>query len=501
MKIVDADAIRRIDKRTVAKEPIPEIDLMERASHALVEQLIKEISPAQPIYVFGGTGNNGGDAFATARLLFQQHFSVTPFLLGKKESTTPSTRMNIERLEHLNILVQEVLSQDDFPSLSPPAYIIDGLFGSGLSRPTRGLAAQLIKHLNDSCCSIYSIDIPSGLYMSDNRHNEGCIVRATKTYCLQLPKLAALLPESGEYFGEWEVIPIGLLPQAIDAEVTPLFYVQPPDVVLPQRPRFAHKGTFGHALLIAGSERMAGAAVLAAQGCLHAGTGLLTCHLPQKIVPAFQAHIKEAIVSLDKNETHWSRQPRNLSDFHVCGIGPGIGKHPRTRAALFQTLKTLSRLQKPLLLDADALTLLATRKEKLSLLPPKTILTPHPKEFERLFDTKSTSRLNQIFTAQKQAKKYQIIIILKGAYTATVLPSGDIFFNSSGHSGMATAGSGDVLTGIITGFVASGMSPERAAIAAVYWHGKAADFALQQGISKTAFTASEYVRHLPFVLP
>ena len=374
-----------------------------------------------------------------------------------------------------NIEFTEVIYDFEPPILEKQDIIIDGLFGSGLNRPLTGGFAAMVKYINQSESTIVSIDIPSGLFGEDNQKNDPeAIIRADLTLSFGFPKLSFLLPENAEYVGEWKVLDILLHPEAIANTATSYFQVTENDIasVFHPRNRFSHKGTFGHALLIAGSRGKIGAAILAAQACLKSGTGLLTVHVPQRGEQILQTAFPEAMVDLDPNQDHFS-YVSDIRPFSAIGIGPGLGKHADSAKALEHLLQTT---EEPVVLDADALNLIAANKNILKHVPARSILTPHPKEFDRIAG-ESNNSYERLLKAKDFAVNHQVCVVLKGAYTATCTTSGNVYFNSSGNPGMATAGSGDVLTGIILGLLAQGMEPETAAVVGVFLHGTAGDLA------------------------
>ena len=369
----------------------------------------------------------------------------------------------------------EVIEDFTPPVLTEHDIVIDGLFGSGLNRPLTGGFAAVVDYINKSDAHVVSIDIPSGLFGEDNRGNDReAIVKANLTLTFEFPKLAFFLAENAPYVGEWKTLEIGLHPDVIERTETPYTMVTEEDIsyVIQPRDRFAHKGTFGHALLIAGSKGKMGAAILAAKACLRSGAGLLTVHIPQRGEGVFQTNFPEAMLSFDTNVDFFSSVPE-LSPYNAIGVGPGMGQHMESGAAIERILQTNS---KPMVIDADAINLLATNKSLISRIPERSILTPHPKEFDRIAG-ESASGYERLMKAKAFAVENHLIVVLKGAYTAICTTAGNIYFNSCGNPGMATAGSGDVLTGIILGLLAQGYEPETAAVMGVFIHGTAGDLA------------------------
>lgn len=491
MKLFTCRQIAGIDQLTMQLEPIASIDLMERASMQVADWLLRNIDGDCPLWFFAGPGNNGGDALAVARLMALTGFECTVFLadLGRELKGDPA--INWQRLKSQGKADLKIIdSEDSIPEIPANTVVIDGLFGSGLNKPLDGLAAEIVRKINHSRANVISIDIPSGLFGEDNSHNDSLnIIRAEKTLTFQFPKLAFLFPENERFVGDWEVLPIGLHPEAIEKTESSFINLNKEFISgrITKRSKFAHKGTYGHALLIAGSYGKMGAAVLASKACLRAGVGLLTSHIPQCGYEIVQVSVPEAMISIDSSETVFSEVP-DLSAFSAIGAGPGLGQKPETAAALKSLLQANPA---KLVLDADALNILSKHHDWYQLLPENTILTPHPKEFERLAGSSANSweRLQRQLQFSAQ---YEVIVVLKGAHTCITFPDGRVFYNSTGNPGMATAGSGDVLTGIILGLLAQNYSPEDASLMGVYLHGLAGDLAAAQ-LGQMALIAGDIV--------
>ena len=477
MQIYTTQQIKAIDALTMRYEPISSIDLMERAAKRIFEWLAAHISPSQRVVVLCGPGNNGGDGLAVARMLHQCFFRVEVYCL---EATTHSAdfEQNLHRLRQAGIKPQTISSSISLPPLSSNCLVVDALFGSGLSRPLSGLAAQLVEHINAAQVQVISIDMPSGM-AGEEHPKHWSTVRSNMCLTLGQPKLSLLMPESAPYVQQWEVLDIGLHPQALAETPTPYHFTTEADVrrlMLP-RSRFTHKGSMGHTLIVAGSLGMIGAAVLCTHGALRSGTGLVTAHVPHYGEIPMMQHQPEALLSIDPNVGRFTTlTPTSNRTYSAAAIGPGLGTHPETATALADFLRQASY---PLVLDADALNIIAQNPTLWELVPQNTIITPHPKEFERLFGA-TTSGYAQLQKARAEAQAHNIVIVLKGAYTQVVLPNGDVRINSTGNSGMATGGSGDVLSGLIAGLLAQGYNPESAAIVGTYTHGLAGDLAAKK---------------------
>lgn len=479
MKIFTTKQIAELDRYTIENEPIADIDLMERASLQIVNWLLTNISNERRLVYFAGPGNNGGDALAIARLMAEHDYSVSVYLLDFGRDLSGSPAINWQRLiDQEKVALLHIKREDDFPELYETDVVLDGLFGSGLTRELRGLPASLVQYINLSKSQIIAIDIPSGLMGEDNSANTlENIIQAEITLTFQFPKLSFLFPENEKYVGKWEVLPIGLHPDGIAKTPTNHFFLEKDSMrkIVPKRSCFEHKGTVGHALLIAGSYGKMGAAVLASRACLRSGVGLLTTHIPRLGYGIIQTAVPEAMASIDQSDLMFTEFP-DICNFSAVGIGPGLGMKLNSKRALQQLVK---KCNIPFVIDADALNILAENKTWLKELPPNSILTPHPGEFKRIAGETSNS-FERIEVLQDFAKEYNVIVILKGAFTAIAMPNGSVHFNTTGNSGMATAGSGDVLTGILLGLLAQGIPTEEAAMLGVYLHGLAGDIVAKE---------------------
>ena len=495
MKILTSSQLKELDKYTIAHEPIASIDLMERAAIALTNAIIRRWDKSFKMVVFAGPGNNGGDALAVARMLSQRGYHVEVFLFNTKGKLSEECQTNLERLKMCgSVYFTEISTQFDPPELTESHVVIDGLFGSGLNKPLSGGFAAVVKYINASKAQVVAIDIPSGLMGEDNTYNiRQNIVHADVTLSIQLPKLSFLFPENEEVVGEWELLDIGLKQSYIDATASP-FSILGEEVIRPivkPRKRFAHKGSFGHGLLIAGSYGMAGASILSAKACLRSGIGLLTVHTPIHNHDILQISVPEAIVQTDIHERYFA-QPTDLSRYKAIAIGPGLGQEEDTALAMMEQIQG-SNL--PIILDADAINILSTHRNWLSRLPKRCILTPHLGELERLIG-KCMDTYERLTKVKELAAYLQSYIIVKGAWTTIVTPEGEYFFNPTGNPGMATGGSGDVLTGILLALVAQGYSREEACKLGVYIHGLAGDIAAEE-MTETGMISSDIINALP----
>lgn len=496
MKILSVEKIREADAYTIENEPISSIDLMERAASTIYEWFMKRCKSKEvSVKIFCGVGNNGGDGLALARMLFFTDIIPQVFMVRLSDKMSRDCEFNFNRLkEETEVPIYDIFSDEEFPQISDNEIIIDAVFGSGLNRKVEGFAAELIRHLNNNKAVRIAIDIPSGLSADTiyTSYQHDAIFKADYTLSFQFPKLSFMFPENDVFVGRWEVLDIGLHKDYIEAAETMNFYTTE-DVAMPilrKRSKFSHKGTYGHALLVAGSEGKTGAALLSAEACLRTGVGLLTAHLPKSAVLPMQIYLPEAMIDIDKSDAHCS-EINDILSYTAIGAGPGLGKDAETVIAL---KKIIQEATVPLVLDADALNIIADNTTWLSFLPDKTILTPHPKEFERLFG-KTYNSYERLEIQRKMSAVHNIIIVLKGAHTAITFPNGSCFFNSTGNPGMATAGSGDVLTGMILSLLAQRYMPEEAALLGVYLHGKAGDKAAEEK-GEMSMIARDIIRNI-----
>lgn len=491
MKILSADQIRQLDAHTVKNEPISSVQLMERAAGAFVNWFTARFSIGLHITIFCGKGNNGGDGLAIGRILSGKGYSVRILILEYTNTASADFTHNLTLLEgHVSPMLIDDLSK--VPVFKESDILIDALLGSGLSRPATDLLAEGIQLINDSAATKISIDIASGLYVDKANNPTDTIVTPDFTVTFQMPKLAFMLPQNSKFSGDWHVVDIGLDTQFIETAKTPYYYTdqRSAEVLIKPREKFSHKGTFGHALIMAGSYGKIGAAVLSSSACARSGVGLLTVQTPGCGYQIMQISLPEAMILVDDHEKYLANLPE-LQTYSAVGIGPGVGQEPLTTRLLNELIE---KIKVPLIIDADALNILSKHPDMLEKLPADTILTPHPKEFERLAG-KTENEYERLALARDFAKKHGVIICLKGAYTAVILSNGDVHFNSTGNPGMATGGSGDVLTGILTALLAQQYSPENAAIFGVYQHGLAGDKAADKK-TKTAMIPSDIVNNL-----
>ena len=493
MKFFHTSTIKELDAYTIEHEPIASIDLMERAARVLTGAILERYAGCR-FAVFSGPGNNGGDGLAVARMLAVTGCAVQVWLIDPKDRLSTDCAVNFLRLRESGVEVQLVQDTFSMPSFDKNVIIVDALFGSGLNKPVReGIFVSVINGINASGCRVVAVDMPSGLMCEEKRPLCGVVVNADVTLTLQFPKLSLLMPENGQFTGDMEILDIALSQEGIADTPSHLFFTDEKEIkaLLKPRGRHAHKGNFGRALLIAGSRGMAGASVLAARAALRSGAGLLTVHVPVCNNVIVQSCVPEAMTSIDSNECCFS-DDIDVSKYNAVAVGPGLGQGKESEAAL---LRLIGNCTAPMVVDADALNILSRNKEWLHRLPAGSVLTPHPGEFERLFG-KATSRYQAIESVRAVARDCGIVIVLKGAYTTIIAPDGNLYFNSTGNSGMATGGSGDVLTGILLSLLAQGYDSAAAARIAVYLHGLAGDMAAMDK-GQTALVAGDIVDYLP----
>ncbi|MHA4811302.1 NAD(P)H-hydrate dehydratase [Flavitalea flava] len=495
MEIFSSEQIRAWDEYTIRQEPVNSIDLMERAARSCLSWLENKSYLDRPFSIYCGKGNNGGDGLALARILAELDCQVVVYILEFGHKGTDDFQINLARLHQTRVEIRFIQGAQDpanFHPILPGELLIDALLGSGLNRKLEGVTAQLVEHLNQSGNEIISIDIPSGLFVSKSSKGNPAI-HAAHTLSFQCFKPAFLVAENEVYTGQVHILDIGLSEGYLEEAVSEQTLVDLPIIQAIFRPRknSAHKGNFGHSLLIAGSYGKIGAAVLAGRACLRSGTGLMTVHVPTCGYEILQTSLPEAMIQTDPDERILTKVEGDLSVYSVIGIGPGIGTDARSKGVVADLLTSY---KKPMVLDADTLNILSSDPSLLTLLPPNSILTPHPKEFERLFGA-SANDFARLELASSKAKELQCVILLKGHYTYIAMPGGRAYFNSTGNPGMAKGGSGDALTGILTALLSQGYSPGEAALLGAYLHGIAGDLAAAV-YSQESMLPSDLIEHL-----
>lgn len=485
MKIFSAEQIRAWDRYTILHEPISSIDLMERAASACTDYLLNHFPQSTTYQIVCGPGNNGGDGLAIARLLSEAGQSVKVYV--SEEATSSEDQFtNLNRWKKQHGLVHHFNDFTD-QTFQEGSVIIDALFGIGKIRSIDGVFKNVVAHINQSNCTVVSIDLPSGL-QADASSTDQPVVRANITLTLGSWKLGLLMPENGPLVGDVHLLPIGLHPGFLNIKETPFFLSEPGDLrplVQPRKP-FAHKGQFGTAMLMAGSSSMMGAALLSASACLRAGVGKLFCRVPAGGMLAMQTGLPEAICLPDPHPEHLSVFP-DISKMDALGVGPGLGQAPETDRVV---LDTLEKTYIPRVFDADALNIIA-RNGWQSKLGRDCVITPHIGEFQRLFPGAEDGFM-RIKTALEFSTAREICIIIKGRYSFLSTPGGQGYFNPTGNPGMAKAGSGDALTGIILGLLAQKYSVEAACRLGMYVHGLAGDMA-RDDLGEAGMLASDLI--------
>lgn len=490
-KLLSAQSIREADQYTITHEPVASIDLMERASIAFVNRFLALYSANSPVVVLAGMGNNGGDGLAVARLLLEKSYQVSTFTIGDQEKISSDCQANLDRLASLKG-VKHLSSSEDFPSFEENTIIIDAIFGSGLTRPVSGLYGELIAYVNaDASVEVVAVDIASGLGTDENIEG-GEIMEVETTISFQVPKLSFFFPQNHPYTGQLFIEDIGLDQRYIDAAPSVYYQLSLGFVrsILRTPSKYAHKGTMGKDLLIAGSLGKMGAAVLSARACLKSGAGLLTVSVPTCGISVLQTTVPEAMIDPNGGEKCVAEVP-SLAAYQAVGVGPGLGTEEATQQMFAQLMEDINI---PMVLDADALNMLAMNPDLMTKIPKGSILTPHVGEFKRLVGEWS----DDYDRLQKQidlAVAFQVNVVLKGANTSITTPEGQVFFNPTGNAGMATAGSGDVLTGMLTALLGQGYSGIEAAILGVYLHGLAGDIYTETS-AEQSLIASDLIQNI-----
>lgn len=497
MKILSTADIYKWEQATMKSQNLAPAELMERAADVLFHAIQQYIGERQASFVIlCGFGNNGGDGLAVGRMLHTAGHIVKIYLLTHTSYSTEN-QINQERLYKMEIPISP-LTPESFLEFPEKSILIDALFGYGLSRQLDDTWKVLIDQINTSSNPVLSVDIPSGLFADKPTPIEAPIIQADMTYTFACPKLSLLFPKYAVFTGDFQVVDIGLDKNILDTLSTPYTYTQKEDIQVLVHPlkKFSHKGTYGHTYIIGGRYGSIGAIILASKAALKTGCGLVTAYIPACGYSILQSAFPEAQVQTAPLETHISMFPGQITDYDAIGMGMGMGTHPDTESALhqlFEEFKLTSEIP-PLLFDADAINMLAKNPDWHMLIPSNSILTPHPKELERLIGSWADD-FEKIERVRDWSRLYQQIVVVKGANSAIVLPDGTVHFNATGNPGMATAGSGDVLSGIITSLLAQRYAPADAALLGVYLHGLAGDLAAMS-IHEKSIVATDIINHL-----
>ncbi|MFZ5994495.1 MAG: NAD(P)H-hydrate dehydratase [Thermodesulfobacteriota bacterium] len=513
MKLVTASEMREIDITAIERYGIPGPVLMENAGRGAAETILAarpELKDGQKVAIFSGPGNNGGDGFVIARWLAERGVLITVYLLTSPEKLKGDALTNYRIIQHLNIPVIAVPGDQEWARYQDQAaseniFFIDAIFGTGLKGEVRGVMATVINWLNKLKKPAWSIDIPSGLD-ADTGRPLGMAVRADCTITFGLPKIGQIVSPGPEFTGPLKIMDIGIPARAVEENKIRRELLDRNichDWILP-RPPDSHKGTYGHVLVIAGSPGKSGAAILTCLGALRSGAGLVTCGLPKSLNPVFETKVTEAM-SEPLSETidgtlstvAYDRIMELIENKKVLVIGPGLSLHPETQALI---RRLVAEADIPMVIDADAVRAikgyLHILKENINI----RILTPHPGEMGWLVSKKTWEiQENRLAMAEELSKEYGIYTVLKGAATLIAAPNGETAINSTGGPALASGGMGDVLTGMIAGFMAQGYSPFRAACLGVFCHGLAGDkLSGQKKIS--GILATEVAQAIPGIL-
>lgn len=503
LPLLTSEQLREMDRHTMESEPISSLDLMERAAHRCADRILEAIrngtwGPPQELLVtvLIGMGNNGGDGAVIARLLHGAGIKMRAARIRYKEAASADNQAQWERCDIPGL---ERIDGCEPANLFVPGrreLVIDALFGTGFKGPLPGAVVDVIGEVRRLHLPVIAIDIPSGLSIEPPfLGKEGTCMPATWTLTFEVPKLPFLLPEHEAHVGHWEVVRIGFDPARIRACSSAYYMLESADMraLLRPRSRFAHKGHFGHGLLIAGSEGRCGAAILAVQAALRSGAGLVTARVPRVGLAPLQTACPEAMCAVDDGPPERVTNAGDLRPYQAVGLGPGLGATAETALVVKQVLQSALV---PVVLDADGLNQLAANPTWMEFLPQGTVLTPHPKEFDRLAACVHSSGQERLQSAREMATRHGCIVVLKGAWTAICSPDGRTLFSPTGGPGMARGGSGDALTGLLTGILAQGYEPLQAACLAVYLHGSAGDIATQRK-GEIAMTVGDLIDALP----
>ncbi|WP_185872230.1 NAD(P)H-hydrate dehydratase [Blattabacterium cuenoti] len=502
MKILSLNQIRKMDQYCIDYESISSIQLMNRAAKSCfnwIKQKKYFQNKKNSFIVLSGTGNNGGDGLFLAQMLHLYGAKVSIYIVNISNHFSNEFLIGKNKVLRYNIPLKIIHERDKFPLLNNKSYLIDAIFGIGLNRSINKYWKSFFHYINEKKFQfVVSIDIPSGLFMEKNHYDFTGIIKATHTLTFQVPKLPFFLPTYEEYVGKWNILNIGWKNDFFQKMHTKNFYIDNKyiySIYKKERKKFSHKGDYGHGIIIGGNYGMIGSVILSAKASLRTGIGKLSVYVPYCGYDIIQNSIPEVIVITDKKK-YWISDIIISNDINInaIGIGVGMGKNPKTEYALESFLIKIKYKKISIVIDADALNILSNKLELLNILPKNTILTPHPKEFYRLFGPWKND-YHKLDILKKMSIKYKIFIILKGAHSIISTPYGNLYFNSTGNPGMATAGSGDVLTGMIISFLSQGYSPKKSCIMGVYLHGLAGDIALKK-LSKESIISSDIINYI-----
>ena len=494
LPLLTSKQIREADAYTIAHEPISSVDLMERAAKAFTERFVHYFpDKTKPISIYCGTGNNGGDGLAIARMLNDRWYKINVKIARFSDRSSDDFETNLKRLKETAIPVLAIGPGEDLPAENNDI-LIDALLGTGLNKPLDGDFKKLVNHINCLNKTVVSVDVPTGLFTEGEMPAGAVVLQADLVITFQAPKINFLLPDTGKYIKRWEAVDIGIDEDFRNSLGPPYQLTEQKDISAMLKPRrhFSNKGTYGHALIVAGKAETMGAALLSSAGCAYSGTGLTTACVPASGLTALNSYLPEVMALVrggpELPDIEWNK-------FDTVGIGPGLGKDEE---AVDLLTDVLTNYKKPMVIDADGLNLLAVHKELLRSIPENSVLTPHVKEFDRLFG-EHTNWWQRMQTGLEKAKQHQIFILLKNDYTLIISPVGKIHFNTTSNPAMAVGGMGDVLTGIITSLLAQKYSPSEACIIGAFIHGRAGD-ELALPYQMNAVLPGQLVQHLPIVM-
>jgi len=511
MIVVTPDEMKVIDKTAIEEFGIPGIVLMENAALGVVREIgkILEDIPGKNVVVLAGKGNNGGDAFAVARHLFNMGAKVSVYVLAKLADISADAKINLDILFKMGMEVIEVTKDEHIDSikdrLKDAHVVVDGLLGTGLKGEVKGVMAEVIAFVNDSCAPVVAVDIPSGVNGETGKVSAACI-KAKTTVTFGLPKIGQLIHPGCEYVGNLEIVDIGI-PKAVVEKAGLRKHVIGLDLIsklIFKRPSNSNKGTYGKLLVVAGSRGMTGAACLSAKAALRAGAGLVYMTAPLSLLPIYAGSVVEALTIPLEDENRGYITKKSIDDllsrlegFDVLAVGPGLSTVNEIKDVVYSVIKT-SKV--PIVLDADGINILAEDLSVLKELKCPMVITPHPGEMARLLGISVKEvQEDRVNIARAFSKEWGVITVLKGSRTVIATPEGEVYINTTGNAGMATGGSGDVLTGIITSFIGQGLKPLEATILGVYLHGVCGDNVAQKK-GEHGLIAGDLVEEIPDVI-
>ncbi|WP_185877896.1 NAD(P)H-hydrate dehydratase [Blattabacterium cuenoti] len=505
MKILSLNQIKQADQYCIDFEPISSLDLMDRASKKCIDWIIENKNFFKklnfPFIILSGNGNNGGDGLSLAIKFYLLGININIYIINISKHSSYEFLMNKKKILEYNIKYMDIYENDKYPFFNEKSYLIDAILGVGLNRSLNKYWKSFFNFINKkNFLSVLSIDIPSGMFIEKQNENIDNIIKSDYILTFQTPKLPFFLPDYEKCIKEWFILNIGWKNEFIEKIYTKNFYINKKMIfhMKKKRKKFSHKGNYGHGVIIGGSYGMIGSIILSGKASFKCGIGKLSIFIPNCGYNIVQNNILEAIVKTDIHNNYISKIfiPDNINSI---GIGMGMGVNKFTINAFKLFLIDLSNNKEksfiPIVIDADAINILSNDSNLLNLLPKNTIITPHPKEFRKLFGSWNND-FHKLDILRKMSKKHNIYIILKGAHSIVSTPNNELYFNSTGNPGMATAGSGDVLTGMILSFLSQGYSIKNSCIMSVYLHGLSGDFAAKT-LNEDSIIATDIINHIP----